>query len=464
MSNKPSVRYCKCGARLARDNPDQLCGPCRQRRVTNGCPPEVPAEFWETEQLREAFASWHIGSVIRAYRHHPFHGPHPLSQELVGGWAGITQVQLSRIENGPSIRNLDKLIEWALMLRIPARYLWFDLPGERRLNESAEGAGEHDPTVDESEALELAQRVESSDVSSTTLARLAGAVNDLCCSYASTPPKVLLSGVRHSRRSVARLLDGKATLAEKRELLVHAGWLCLLGATVLEDVGARRAADANRQTAHQLGIEAGHRDLMAWAFEIQAWQALLDGCYADAVAFAQAGQTLAGSVTSVSAQLRAQEARAWGRRHKPRETYAALEHVGFVAARLPKPAQPDHHFVFDPQKLTSYTATTLTWLGDAERAEEYAREVLRNYVGKNKPRRVATARIDLALAVARQDRPEEACHLGTLALASGRLVRSNIWRVGELDQVLAHHYGDLNDVREFHEHYGVVKGSLGLDD
>jgi hypothetical protein len=149
---------------------------------------------------------------------------------------------------------------------------------------------------------------------------------------------------------------------------------------------------------------------------------------------------------------------------KPRETYTALECAGFVAARLPEPAQPEHHFMFDPQKLTSYTAATLTWLGDAARAEEYAREVLRNYSETDKPRRVATARIDLALAVARQDRPEEAYHLATLALASGRLVCSNIWRVAELDQILAQRYGDLTEVREFHEHYGAVRSSLGLDD
>ncbi len=130
---KPSIRYCRCGARLARDNPDTLCTPCRQRACEEAQdPPKVPSEFWKADQLRDAFASRHIGSVAHAYRHHPFHHPGPLSQELVGGWLGITQAQLSRIEHGPAIRNLDKLIHWAKILRIPARYLWFDLPEERR--------------------------------------------------------------------------------------------------------------------------------------------------------------------------------------------------------------------------------------------------------------------------------------------------------------------------------------------
>jgi transcriptional regulator with XRE-family HTH domain len=68
-----------------------------------------------------------MGSVVRAYRHHPFHG-RVLSQELVAGWLGITQAQLSRIEHGPPIKDLDKLIYWAQLLGMPARYLWFKIP------------------------------------------------------------------------------------------------------------------------------------------------------------------------------------------------------------------------------------------------------------------------------------------------------------------------------------------------
>jgi hypothetical protein len=112
------VRYCRCGARLARDNPQGRCGPCGQkaREVALGAP-QVPAEFWETEQMRAALDSRHMGRVCYAYRHHRFHDPGPLSQELVAGWFGITQAQLSRIENGPLMCDFDKLIYWARTLR-----------------------------------------------------------------------------------------------------------------------------------------------------------------------------------------------------------------------------------------------------------------------------------------------------------------------------------------------------------
>lgn len=133
MRGKPSARYCHgCRARLARDNPDTWCAPCGQKaRDLVLRPPKVPAEFWDADRIRDAFASWHMGSVIHAYRHHPFHG-HPLPQTLVGSWLGITQAQLSRIEHGPPVTDLTKLIYWAQTLRIPARCLWFDLPGEQR--------------------------------------------------------------------------------------------------------------------------------------------------------------------------------------------------------------------------------------------------------------------------------------------------------------------------------------------
>jgi hypothetical protein len=65
--------------------------------------------------------------VIAAYRRHPFHGQ-TLSQDLVSGWLGITQAQLSRIENGPPVKDLDRLIFCARTLGIPAGLLWFKLP------------------------------------------------------------------------------------------------------------------------------------------------------------------------------------------------------------------------------------------------------------------------------------------------------------------------------------------------
>jgi hypothetical protein len=121
----------RCGVRLAADNTDGRCASCRSAdrdRVAQA--PVVPPEFWTDQGLQEAFHDRHMGRVIRAYRHQPYHGRTALPQEIVAGWVGITQAQLSRIEHGGPIVHLDRLIHWAKVLGIPQRHLWFALPDE----------------------------------------------------------------------------------------------------------------------------------------------------------------------------------------------------------------------------------------------------------------------------------------------------------------------------------------------
>jgi transcriptional regulator with XRE-family HTH domain len=79
--------------------------------------------------MRDALATWHMGRVILAYRTHPQHG-RVLSQGLVGNWLGLTQAQLSRIENGRAPDELSKLVRYAQILGIPADLLWFSLPDQ----------------------------------------------------------------------------------------------------------------------------------------------------------------------------------------------------------------------------------------------------------------------------------------------------------------------------------------------
>src|SRR6266851_1557432 len=81
--------------------------------------------------MLDAFNTWHMGKVISAYRVHPYHGK-PLTQGTVGNWLGLTQAQLSRIENGKPPEELSKLIRYAQLLGIPAQLLWFALPEQPR--------------------------------------------------------------------------------------------------------------------------------------------------------------------------------------------------------------------------------------------------------------------------------------------------------------------------------------------
>jgi hypothetical protein len=53
-------------------------------------PPDVPEDFWDTEQFRDAFAAQHIGQVSRAFRKHTHHiaayGKDGIPQETVARW------------------------------------------------------------------------------------------------------------------------------------------------------------------------------------------------------------------------------------------------------------------------------------------------------------------------------------------------------------------------------------------
>ncbi|WP_329405419.1 XRE family transcriptional regulator [Nocardia vinacea] len=126
MKRKPQPRrYCaQCGTRLNQYNAEPTCGSCEHSVLD---PPVLPREFWQTDQMQDALATWHMGRVIYAYRTHPIHG-RPLQQELVAGWLELTQGQLSRLENGPAPDQLSKLIQWAETLTIPDDLLWFKLP------------------------------------------------------------------------------------------------------------------------------------------------------------------------------------------------------------------------------------------------------------------------------------------------------------------------------------------------
>jgi len=77
--------------------------------------PDFGADFWCTDQMRDAFASRDMGMIVRAYRYHPAHGHKALPQETVSRWIGtVTQSQLSRIESGRNrVDTLDKLIHYA---------------------------------------------------------------------------------------------------------------------------------------------------------------------------------------------------------------------------------------------------------------------------------------------------------------------------------------------------------------
>lgn len=181
---------------------------------------------------------------------------------------------------------------------------------------------------------------------------------------------------------------------------------------------------------------------------------LTDGDYPKAVELTQAAQTIAPYGSSAAIQATAQEGRAHARLGQAPETYDALAQVERFVAGMTKPQTPEHHYHYDPDKATSYVATTLAWLGDPA-AESYARETIRLLSEAEKngawPRRLASSTIDLALALLAADQPDEAAKAARTAMLSGRLVASNHWRA--LEVVKAIEQLDLPEARELREVY-----------
>ncbi|MFJ8312643.1 MULTISPECIES: helix-turn-helix transcriptional regulator [unclassified Streptomyces] len=308
---------------------------------------------------------------------------------------------------------------------------------------------------DEFEALELARRVQASDVGTETLNRLEHAFDDLATKYPVSPPQELLERVRRHSSYVAHLMDSRMTLGEHRRLLVVGGWFQLLGATLHIDLNQEYAATARLQTAATLAAEAGHAEINAWCYETDAWRVLTDGEYSRALELSRIAQSFAPAGSSVAIQATAQEGRASARLGEAKQTYAAIEKVQRMSASLDRRKGAEHHYQYDPGKSLSYTATTLAWVGDPA-AETYAREVIsRLSPGDNIhkwPRRVASANIDLALALLGSDRLDEACNAAQRAILSGRIVPSNHWRALEVvNAVESKRLPEALDLREAYQ-------------
>ncbi|MFE0132049.1 helix-turn-helix domain-containing protein [Streptomyces sp. NPDC059037] len=290
-------------------------------------------------------------------------------------------------------------------------------------------------TDDDLEALELARRVQASDVGSETLDRLEAAFDQLAVDYQTTPPSDLLQDVRRHSAYASKLLDDRKTLSEHRRLLVISGWLSLLAATLHVDLKQGRAAASRLRTAALLAQHAEHREIHAWTFETEAWISLTNGDYSRTVELSQAAQAVAPRGGSAEIQATAQEGRARARLGQSQESYEAIDRVQRLASAMQMRARPEHHYQYDVAKVTSYTATTLAWIGDPA-AEAPAREVIAQLtLGDDStawPRRAVTAHLDLALTLLSGGRLDEACDAAQTAIMSGRLLPANHWRVLEI--------------------------------
>lgn len=303
--------------------------------------------------------------------------------------------------------------------------------------------------------VELARRVAAGDVSEETLTRLEAIVDDLAIQYPVADPGVLLRRTRRHLAQVGALLDARKTLDEHRRLLVVGGWLSLIAATSHIDLKQDGAATARLRTAGSLARHAEHDEIRAWCYETEAWRVLTIGGYRQAIELSRAAQRLAPKGSSIAVQSLSQEGRAWARLGRQREAYDVIGRVAKLVSPMRRPESPEHHYRYDPDKSVAYLATTLAWLGDPA-AESHAREVIGRLRpredGEKWPRRLASAKLDLALTLLAANRPDEACDAALSAMLSGRVVPSNYWRAREvLTAVETRSLPEAKDLREAYE-------------
>jgi tetratricopeptide (TPR) repeat protein len=421
-------------------------------------PPRVPDEFWHRDDVAPVLRDRDVGALFKLIQRYT-----GASQTQLGIAAGLEQGYVCRIMAGRKVIAIDVLERIADGCGMPDHVrmaLGLAARGSRGAvvaSISSSAAVDHGSADQELESLELARRVAATDVGEETLVRLEQALDDLATRYPVTPPNELLHAVRRHLSYVAHLVDARKTLSEHRRLLVAGGWLSLLAATLDIDLKHRRAARAHLRTAQTLALQAGHAEIHAWCFETKAWSVLTDGDYAHALALSRAAQRIAPHGSSAHVQATAQEGRAWARLGQRKETYDALGRVAKLVSPMPRPDRPEHHYRYDPGKAVAYTATTLAWVGDPA-AEPYAREVIDRMrtaeTAGRWPRRVASAQLDLALALLAADKLDEACAHAQNALESGRVVPSNHWRA--LEVVAAAEARGLTEARDLRETYEAM--------
>ncbi|MGH8897622.1 MAG: hypothetical protein ACRDZ4_11505 [Egibacteraceae bacterium] len=507
MSGNRPVRYCSCcGARLARDNPDTRCSPCQQRtRDLTRRPPQVPPGFWDIDQLRDALDSRHMGCVVRAYRHHPFHGG-VLPQALVGGWLGITQAQLSRIEHGPPVADLDKLVRWAQSLRIPARLLWFDLPGQRRDTPPDQGqsgfAGEVFPdgdvmmvwvveTIDGRPVfvpVPLSRRKVLAAGGAGLLGALAGALDpdELARVQAAvvTPSRTDMTTVGHfaallahyrrlddqlgprglltpvqstldlvdGLRKAARPDVGQALRSLSAQYEQLTGWLWV-------DSGNQAMAERAYDRALARATEAGDHALAEYVLLCKCDQALVEGCAETALDLAQAAQAAQagqGRLTpAVHAFAAMKEARAWALDGKTDECKRKLdEAVELLAASAEngRAEEPPWIYHFAEEALTAQRGVCLTDLGEAGPAIEVFDRAI-PALPAEQVRDCAYHLIWSAKAHSGNNDPEQAGVVGqkaariAIATGSGRILE----KLNGLHAALSETHKDVRAVRELGE-------------
>lgn len=382
-------RRCQgCGAALAADNTARLCIRCHreQRDQLRNPPAQLRNEFFETAEFRAAFDSQHIGRVFKAYRNHPRHLQlfgKALNQELLGRWLGLTQAQVSKLENGKPEQNLEALRTYARTLHLPQHMLWFDFPGQSRLN-SAQAGALIVPASRNQEVEQLRHRLHDlfagGEVSSASVddwelivARYGRATKD-------RPATLLLGDLAEDIAELERAMAQCRSLSTLRRLTRVAANLAGLVCLTLIKLDDRQAFRRWARTARIAANEAGDAVTYSWVLAQEAYGHYYSDDFTEAVNVAQHAQAVVPNTPCVGAVLAAAlEARAQAALGRTDETWNALRQAEALLSNLDGTTAGYSAFVYNEAQLRFHESNALTHLGDfraAWLAQERALELV----------------------------------------------------------------------------------------
>jgi tetratricopeptide (TPR) repeat protein len=386
----------------------------------------VSASFWDTPALRDALAAQHIGRVARAYRrHHEFavrYGRDGISQELLGTWLGLTQAQVSRIENGTPVRNLDTLVHWARALQIPPRLLWFKLPPDHNLDRRGEGPRSASvmPAGTSGRAGAAGGQVRDPDAIAMRAFRTADLQAGGGHLYASV--------VRYLQADMAPRLFGTDAGADNPALFTAAAALTEMAGWMAHDAG--RDASARRHFARALALVRVGGDLQLTAHVLGSMSHLASylGEPEDAIALARKGKAVlraAPANPALEARMLALEAR--GVASKDPTDPAECVRLLLCAERALEmaPASSTSPWVshFDEGSLASEATRCLRQLGDLEQARRQAERII-NLRPSHRTRSRALGQLALASVLIVQGEPDQACDIASDVLSATRSLGS----------------------------------------
>jgi hypothetical protein len=401
--------FCACGTRLAADNRTGRCAACRRKdRERFAHPPTLPAEFWDHPELRAALASRHFGRVLRAYRCHPHHGLRPLAQDIMARWFGLTQSQLSRIENGPPTVHLDRLIAWAQLVGIPEHLLWFRLPvGDPRTSlrpplrprTAVAGAAAH-------VALPHLPRelVQTGTNDLAALQSLRTADSQIGGGY------LYAAVTGYLQHTIGPRLFGTAD-ADESGVFVAAGGLTEMAGWMAHDAGRDGLAEQHFQRALGMATVGQDHQLGAHIFASLSHLAHHAKRPGQAIAYAQQGHNRLRTGSphpGVEARLFAMQARGHAALRQDDSCREQLRHAERVLGDAVLDATSPWVSHFDEASLAAETARCFRQLGELDAARRQAEQVV-ELRPRERARSRAFAQLMLISILIGQGKPEEAC-------------------------------------------------------